>query len=88
MNRDNLLRILVVKINLIPYILSAVPYIYFCSIKIVLEYDYIMGVRVYGCTGIWVYMGVQVYKCMGVRVYRCMGVWVYGCVRYYSDAPR
>jgi hypothetical protein len=67
-----------------PYILSAVPYIYFCSIKIVLEYDYIMGVWVYGCTGVRVYgcMGVQVY--MGVRV----GVWVYGCVRYYSDAPR
>jgi hypothetical protein len=61
-----------------PYILSAVPYIYFCSIKIVLEYDYIMGVWVYGCTGVGVYgcTGVQVYRCMGVRVYGCMGVWV------------
>jgi hypothetical protein len=77
MNRDNLLRILVVKINLIPYILSAVPYIYFCSIKIVLEYDYIMGVRVYGCTGIWVY---RVYRCINVWVYGCTGVWVYGCM--------
>jgi hypothetical protein len=47
--------ILVAKILLIPYILSVVPYIYFCSIKIVLEYDYIMGVWVYGCTGVWVY---------------------------------
>jgi hypothetical protein len=82
-----------------PYILSVVPYIYFCSIKIVLEYDYFMGVWVYGCTGVWVYgcVGVWVYRCtgvcsvwvcMGVWVYRGMGVWVYGCVRYYSDAPR
>jgi hypothetical protein len=56
-----------------PYILSAVPYIYFCSIKIVLEYDYIMGVWVYRCTGVRVY-GCTVYRCMGVRVYGCMGV--------------
>jgi hypothetical protein len=65
----------------------------------VLEYDYIMGVRVYGCMGctggcrcmgVRVYrcIGVWVYGCMGVWVYGCMGVWVYGCVRYYSDAPR
>jgi hypothetical protein len=56
-----------------PYILSVVPYIYFCSIKIVLEYDYFMGVWVYGCTGC---MGVRVCGCIGVR---CTGVLVYGC---------
>jgi hypothetical protein len=65
-----------------PYILSAVHYNYFCSIKIVLEYDYSMGVQVYG------YMGVWVHRCTGVWVYGCMGVWVYCCVRYYSDEPR
>jgi hypothetical protein len=52
--------ILVAKILLMPYILSVVPYIYFCSIKIVLEYDSFVGVWVYGCTGVWVY------GCMGV----------------------
>jgi hypothetical protein len=79
-----------------PYILSVVPYIYFCSIKIVLEYDYFMGVwvygctgvLVYGCTGVWVYR-CQVYGCISVWVYGCMSVWVYGFVRYFSDAaPR
>jgi hypothetical protein len=50
------------------YILSAVHYNYFCSIKIVQEYDYIMGVWVYGR------IGVQVYGCTGVWVYGCMGV--------------
>jgi hypothetical protein len=38
--------ILVAKILLMPYILSVVPYIYFCSIKIVLEYDSFVGVWV------------------------------------------
>jgi hypothetical protein len=57
-----------------PYILSAVHYNYFCSIKIVLEYDYIMGVWVCRCTGIWVY------GYTGVQVYGCTGVWVYGCI--------
>jgi hypothetical protein len=47
--------ILVAKILLMPYILSVVPYIYFCSIKIVLEYDSFVGVWVYGYTGVWVY---------------------------------
>jgi hypothetical protein len=61
-----------------PYILSAVHYNYFCSIKIVLEYDYNMGVWVYGCTGGCT--GVWVNGCTGVQVYRCMGVWVYGCM--------
>jgi hypothetical protein len=65
-----------------PYILFAVPYINFRSIKIVLEYDYIMCVWVYGCMGVWVY------RCIGVQVYGFTGVWVYGCVRYYSVAPR
>jgi hypothetical protein len=65
-----------------PYILSAVHYNYFCSIKIVLEYDYIMGVWVYGCTGVQVYgcIGERVYGCTGVQVYGCMGVRVYGCM--------
>jgi hypothetical protein len=49
-------------------VLSAVQLIFFKSIKVVQEYDYTIGVCLYGCTS------VRVYRCTGVRVYWCMGL--------------